>query len=131
MERHNTQTIGQHAETLACRYLEKHGLQLIRRNFHCRVGELDLIMHAGTTLVFVEVRYRRSARFGGALESVDARKQAKLVACALYYLQRNPQFADMAARFDVVAITPERHTANPTEGIEWVRHAFEVNQSRL
>lgn len=131
MESHTSHTLGQQAETLACRYLEKRGLRLVTRNFRCRVGELDLIMREGATLVFVEVRYRRSARFGGALESVDAHKQAKLTACALYYLQRHPEFSDTAARFDVVAITPERNTTNTAEGIEWIPHAFEVHQSEL
>lgn len=131
MERRDTRTLGQQAERLACRYLEKRGLRLITRNFHCRVGELDLVMRDGDTLVFVEVRYRRSARFGGAAESVNPHKQTKLTACALYYLQRHPQYSDIAARFDVVAITPERQPTGNSEGIEWIRHAFEVNQSEI
>ena len=57
---------GQQAETLALSWLQQRGLVCVTRNYRCRMGEIDLIMHDGTTLVFVEVRQRRSARFGGA-----------------------------------------------------------------
>lgn len=84
-------------------------------NVLCKRGELDLVMRDGDTLVFVEVRFRASARFGGAAASVDPRKQARLTAAAAYYLQRHP--INLPCRFDVIAI-------DGTGAIQWIRHAF-------
>ena len=56
---------GQHAEDLAAAFLQHHGLELLERNYRCRFGEIDLIARDGKTLVFVEVRMRSSASFGG------------------------------------------------------------------
>lgn len=79
-------TAGAHAEALAADYLMRHGLTIVARNFRTRFGEIDLIARDGRTLVFVEVRLRRSTRFGGAVESITARKRARLVAAASGYL---------------------------------------------
>ncbi|NIR58207.1 MAG: YraN family protein [Gammaproteobacteria bacterium] len=112
---------GRRFEALARAYLERHGLRHVTSNFRSSRGELDLVMRDGPVVVFVEVRYRRDARFGSAAESVDPRKQARLVAAAEHYLQRR---GDPAARgrFDVVAIsgTP------PTLAFEWIRDAFQA-----
>ena len=62
----SSKAIGDLAESLAARFLEQHGLKVLTRNFRCRGGEIDLICRNGKTLVFVEVRRRRSASFGGA-----------------------------------------------------------------
>ena len=70
--------VGSQAEDFAQHYLEQQGLALVERNFRCRLGEIDLIMHEGSTLVFVEVRYRRNRDFGGPVISVSPRKQQKL-----------------------------------------------------
>lgn len=75
-------------------------------------------MRDGGVLVFVEVRYRRSRRFGGPAETVDARKQRRLVAAAADYLQKNPSV--LPCRFDVVAISGGQ------DRIEWLKHAFSV-----
>jgi putative endonuclease len=102
-------------EASARRYLESEGLGFVTANFNCRHGEIDLIMRDGGTLVFVEVRYRASERFGGAAASVDAGKRARLSAAAGYYLARHR--TDLPCRFDVVAI-------GPGERIRWIKHAF-------
>ena len=68
---------GQHAEQIACEYLQHQGLTLIDKNYHCRQGEIDLVMEHNDTLVFVEVRYRKNNLFGGAKESVTYKKQQK------------------------------------------------------
>ena len=60
----------------------RRGLAIVGRNFRTRAGEIDLIARDGATLVFVEVRMRRSQRFGGALESITAAKRARLVMAA-------------------------------------------------
>ena len=111
---------GREEEERACRYLETQGLALRERNYRCRHGEIDLIMDEGETLVFVEVRYRAHARYAGGAESVDRRKQAKLTATALHYLQAHRGAAQRPARFDVVAIAPGAELRR----IEWIKNAF-------
>jgi putative endonuclease len=111
---------GDAAEEQARRYLEARGLRTVARNIHSRFGELDLIMQEQQTLVFVEVRYRRSSRFGGAVASVDVRKQQRLIATAHGYLQQHPH--DGPCRFDVVGI------GGDTDEIEWLKNAFELSE---
>lgn len=125
---------GANAEALACEFLQQQGLRLIARNYHCRQGEIDLIMRDPDNLVFVEVRYRRQSRYGSGLESVDRRKQRRIVYCARHYLQRHPDLAELATRFDVVALAPDPYpnqdmnSVGPGKSrIEWIRHAFEAN----
>ena len=89
-------------------------------NFHHRRGEIDLIMREKSCIVFVEVRYRSDPRFGGGLASVDRKKQGKLIATALYYLQTHAEAAKQTARFDVISIEP----GMPEPAITWVRDAF-------
>ena len=115
--------VGERAEAAALDHLLAQGMKLVERNFRCRQGEIDLVMRDGTGLVFVEVRFRSSDRFGSSLESVDARKRARLVAAASRYLMMRR--ADCPARFDVVALVPgpERFA------IQWVKDAFQVGQS--
>lgn len=110
--------LGDHHEQQARSYLEQQGLRHIASNVRCKRGELDLVMRDGDTLVFVEVRFRASARFGGAAASVDPRKQARLITAASHYLQR--QAAERPCRFDVVAI-------DGSGAIHWIRHAFAVS----
>ena len=93
---------GQQAETLALSWLQQRGLVCVARNYRCRMGEIYLIMHDGTTLVFVEVRQRRSARFGGAAASITPAKQARLVRTAEHYLHTLPSLPPY--RFDAVLL---------------------------
>ncbi|WP_066567793.1 YraN family protein [Snodgrassella sp. CFCC 13594] len=81
---------GQAAEDAAWAYLQRHGCRLVARNWHCRFGELDLIVWDGSVLVFVEVRLRRGTQFGGAAGSLNAGKLAKVQRSAEYYLQTHP-----------------------------------------
>jgi putative endonuclease len=111
---------GDAAEERARRHLEAQGLRTVARNVRSRFGEIDLIMRQGATLLFVEVRYRRSSRFGGAVASVDVRKQSKLIATAQHYLQQHPH--DGPCRFDVVAI------GGDTNEVEWLQNAFELSE---
>jgi len=113
---------GKQAETSACKYLQAQGLTLVERNYLCKRGEIDLIMRDKHSTVFVEVRYRRNDRFGNGAESVDWRKQAKLLATAEHYLQQHPKAAQNACRFDVVAITTE----NGQQTIDWIVDAFQA-----
>jgi len=112
------QIIGKSKEKLACQYLEEKGFKLIEKNYYCRRGEIDLIMRDQDSLVFVEVRYRKNANFGSALESVNTKKQKCLIFSAEHYLQQT--HTPLAARFDVVAISGS--DTNPV--IDWVKNAF-------
>ena len=113
---------GEAAEAQACRYLEQQGMQLRQRNYRCRQGEIDLVMEHGEQLVFVEVRYRRSTRFGSGAESVDTRKQHKLVLAAQHYLQSHPKLSKRPARFDVVSMRLDGQTTK----IDWIQDAFQA-----
>ncbi len=117
--RASTVARGAWAEDLACRHLLDQGLRLITRNYRCRYGEIDLVMRDAATIAFVEVRLRSRTDFGSGAESVDARKQARLLSSAEHYLQRHATLlAD--CRFDVVSI---RRSADSHQ-LEWIRHAF-------
>lgn len=113
---------GQQAEDLACRFLEGKGFKLLSRNYSCRQGEIDLVMRDNDMLVFVEVRYRSNKHYGSAVESVDARKQAKLIRAAQHDLQQHPQAARHPCRFDVVGIVP----GDADFEIDWLSNAIEM-----
>ena len=88
MTARTTKDLGDSAENLACDYLLAQGLHLLMRNYRLRSGEIDLVFRDSTHLVFVEVRYRKTQQFGGALYSIDHRKQRKLIRTAQHYLYR-------------------------------------------
>ena len=115
-------TDGAAAEALAARHLAKRGLVLVERNFRVRGGEIDLVCRDGTTLVFVEVRLRRNAKFGGAAASITATKRRRLILAAQHYLARGPASPDAPCRFDCVLLDSldDRH-------IEWIRDAFSAD----
>ena len=119
-----TQSLGARAETVALRHMRQHGLALLRRNFSCRLGEIDLILLDGETLVFTEVRYRSAGRLVDALLTVDHRKQAKLVRAAGVFMKKHPMHARRVSRFDVIAIDVLPNMANR---LTWVRDAFRPN----
>jgi len=106
---------GVEAEALAAEYLQRQGLTLKERNYTCRLGEIDLILQDGTTIVFVEVRQRSRSAFGGAAESITAHKRKKLIATARHYLARQRHLP--ACRFDAVLLDGNGQ-------IEWIRDAF-------
>ncbi|WP_449359969.1 YraN family protein, partial [Alishewanella longhuensis] len=78
---------GKYYEQLALAYLQQQGLQLVTQNFSCKVGEIDLIMRQQQSWVFVEVKYRASNAYGGALAAVSRSKQQKVLRAVQYYLQ--------------------------------------------
>jgi len=108
---------GSEAEVLAEQFLTGRGLKTVLRNYRCRGGEIDLIMKDGATLVFVEVRLRTHGGFGGAAESVAARKQQRIVLAAQHYL--STLSATPACRFDVIGME-----ALDVKRIDWIRDAF-------
>jgi putative endonuclease len=106
---------GARAEELCARVLEGAGLRLLARNWRCRHGEIDLIADEGGTLVFAEVRMRSAAAFGGAAESVTARKRERLLAAARLYLSGR---REAPTRFDVFLVD------GAAGRVEWIRDAF-------
>ncbi len=116
------QDTGYGYERYAAKWLEARGLTIIARNFRCRLGEIDLVARQGGTVVFVEVRARRSSRFASAAASVDHRKQQRLLRTAQVYLRKHPAAAQAPCRFDVIAIQPRQCPAPPE--VRWIRSAF-------
>lgn len=117
----STKQTGDAAEDAALQYLEQAGLRLLTRNYRTPGrggGEIDLVMRASDgTLVFVEVRQRKSERHGGAGASVGGVKQRRIIFAARHYLMRLTQ--PPPCRFDVVLLEGDR--------IEWLQAAFEVH----
>lgn len=91
---------------------------MVAQNYHCRFGEIDLIMTDAKTLVFIEVRLRSNSQFGNAAASITPQKQQKLILTAQHYLQ---QHGDSQCRFDAVLMSKA-----DLQHIEWVRNAFDA-----
>ena len=109
---------GEWAEDLAAQHLLANGLKPVQRNHRCRWGEIDLIMRDRQTLVFVEVRFRSRANYGNGAQSVDARKQCKLINAAEHYLQSHATLRDVPCRFDVVSVSKNNS--------QWIKDAFQA-----
>ena len=97
------QSLGRRGEQLAAGHLQSLGYSIVQYNYRCPAGEVDLIAWKGDALVFVEVKARRSRRFGLPEEALTPRKQAHLLAAAQTYLQEN-HLEDAKWRVDVIAI---------------------------
>ncbi len=108
---------GEKSEQQACDYLLKQGLQLIEKNFRSQYGEIDLIMKDVETLVIVEVRYRKSNKYGGALESISRKKQSRIISTTQYYLSTHK--VKSSIRFDVIAMSNNND-------IHWIKDAFQA-----
>lgn len=121
----NINNAGVAAEQLAATFLMQHGLKLITQNYHCRFGEIDLIMTDAKTLVFVEVKLRSSNQFGGAAASITPQKQQKMILTAQHYLQTQ-KLGDVPCRFDVILMQSANLAATDLKHIEWIRNAFET-----
>ena len=115
---------GEDAEAACCEYLRSQGLKTVDKNFHCRHGEIDIIMLDKSMLVFIEVRYRKNNNFGGGLESITTTKQRKLRKTAELYLQINQHYKN--ARFDVVSMSKTNQTSGNQQKytFEWITNAF-------
>ena len=122
--------IGARIERAASAFLQEHGLIAVAANARYRDGELDLVMldkgaRDGDTLVFVEVRHRRSDGHGGGAASVDAAKQRRLVRAAQRFLLAHPQFAERPCRFDVVDASGDPGSPQ----LHWLRDAFRADET--
>jgi len=99
-------------EQLAESFLHGRGLKTVQRNFHCRMGEIDLIMLDGQTLVFTEVRYRATYT-----------KQRRIIIAAQIFLRIRQHHASQVCRFDVVSIGNEEGRTL----INWIQNAFDAS----
>jgi len=115
------ESIGPYGEEIAVSCLKKKGYTIIERNYRKRYGEIDIIAEDSGEIVFVEVKTRKSDRFGSPLEAVDIRKQQKMSRVALAFLHSRGM-TDRAARFDVVAVRLESRRPE----VEVVKDAFEL-----
>ena len=112
---------GRRWERHAERFLKRHGLTPIARNFSGKGGEIDLVMRDRDHVAFIEVRYRNRSRFGSAASSVTLKKQKKIVRCAQLFLQTFPKWANHPCRFDVIAYDSNGGIGRPV----WIRAAFQ------
>jgi putative endonuclease len=116
-------TLGERGEREACRYLRRLGYIIVARTSRFRRGELDIVAVDGRTVVFVEVKTRRSSDPGDPLEAVTPEKQRRLTRAALLYLKRH-RLLKHSARFDVLAVT-WANLKKPPE-IQHIKNAFEA-----
>lgn len=125
--------VGRQGEAIACAVLKKHGYKILEKNYRSRLGEIDIIAQDGDSLVFVEVKTRRTQGFGSPKRGVTPIKQRKLSMAALEYLKKTQQITKKA-RFDVVAIHlssnyPEESVIwrlRPGAHVEIIKNAFDL-----
>jgi len=117
-----TRQRGNQWELAAESFLKKRGLRPLQRNYGVRVGEIDLIMMDGDTLVFAEVRYRADEYHGSGAESVTRVKQQRIIRAARSFLARHRGRSDICCRFDVISIgNSEGRTL-----FHWIQNAFDA-----
>jgi len=113
---------GDMAEKIAADFLKKQGLRLLQSQFRTRLGEIDLIMQDDVTLVFVEVRFRSNTTYRSPEESIDGRKQKRIIHVAYAYLSRKKLSEDTTpCRFDVLALSGSLNKPS----ITWIKDAFD------
>ncbi len=108
---------GKLAEQEACDYLKRKGFTLLKKNYHCALGEIDLIMQDQDDIVFIEVRLRSNDDHVLAIESVDEFKIRKLIRTASFFLQQKGWSNKVYSRFDVISFQGKE--------LEWIKNAFE------
>jgi len=119
---HENAGVGNRGEELAASFLERNGLKIVERNFRCKGGEVDIIARDGKTIVFIEVKSRRTLTYGVPQLAVTPFKQRQISKAALTWLSKNRQH-DAPARFDVIAILLEN---NYSHQIEHIVNAFDL-----
>ncbi|MHB0885272.1 MAG: YraN family protein [Bacillota bacterium] len=102
----NAREYGRLAEAAAAEFLARRGYQLVKTNYRCRAGEVDLIAWDGPVLVFVEVKARRRSQAGAPVEAIDGRKLRRLRAAAGHYLATHFRQGEPPCRFDAVLVSP-------------------------
>ncbi len=118
----NKREIGDQHEAFAAKVISEAGFKLVERNYLCKLGEIDIIAKNQKQLVFIEVRYRKSELFGGALQSINLKKRRRICLAANHYLQTHKLTNKVACRFDVFAITGNLKQLS----YQWIEAAFEA-----
>ena len=115
----NNRKQGNEFEKIAADYLEKQGMTIIKTNFYCKMGEVDIIAKDEGYLVFVEVKYRTSAAKGSGLEAVNLYKMRKISRVADFYMYSHRLYDNTSVRFDVIAIE-EGHLKHIKNAFEYI-----------
>jgi putative endonuclease len=113
--------VGQRAEAEAAKLLRHNRLRIIERNFRCRFGEIDIIALSKSHLIFVEVRHRSNTKHGSGAESVDFRKQQRIMQTAQFFLSSG-RYRNLPCRFDVIESTLDQHGQLQ---LHWLQNAFQ------
>jgi putative endonuclease len=113
-----TRSLGALHESKALAHLQAAGLSLIQRNFNSKVGEIDLIMSHGESVVFVEVRFRSAGSFVDGISSVGDSKRKRFLKAVKYFLLTHPDYAERILRFDVISIS--------NHDLDWHQNAFDA-----
>jgi len=113
---------GLHYENQAKDFLLQQGLSLLKQNYHCRFGEIDLVMLHKNVICFIEVKYRNSTGFGGAASAISTQKQNKIVKTALVFISQNNAYKHYSMRFDAFLMQQQRDGQNPD--VNWIQNAF-------
>ena len=109
----NKRELGYLKETKAIEYLKKHKIKILKRNYYAKTGEIDIIGKEIDTIVFFEVKYRKTGKFGFAQDSITKDKKKKLFATALCFLSEN-NIKNINLRFDGIFIN--------NDTIEWIKN---------
>ncbi len=99
------QELGYIGEKLAIKYLKSNNYKIIFHNYHCRYGEIDIIVQKEKILIFVEVKARTSTSFGEPIDAVTEQKRDKIIKTAYHFLSKYPEYDKLGTRFDVICIT--------------------------
>lgn len=115
---HERKLLGKAGEDEAAKWLQRNGYRIVYRNYRSRLGEIDIICEKDALLIFVEVRSKRSLRFGSGAESVNYQKQNKVRQVAQVFLAQQRLY-DQSIRFDVIDVQ-----FTPTIQINHIENAF-------
>ena len=119
---HKNKVSGLFYEEVAQQYLLKQGLTLVAQNYSSRFGEIDLIMLDQDSICFIEVKFRKDNRYGGAISAISTSKQQKIIKTATFFISKNPQLAHNGIRFDALLLQPG--DATQETDINWIPNAF-------
>lgn len=114
--------LGKYGEDIVSNYISKNGMSIVKRNYSCKSGEIDIIASQGDTIVFIEVKTRTSEKYGRPSQAVSVSKQRKLIKTALMFMTQKNLF-DYSCRFDVVEVNVDKETKS--YNITYIKDAFQ------
>ena len=117
----NKRVLGEDIEALVSDYLTLQGAKILKRNYRCRQGEVDIIALDGKYLCFIEVKFRNGHRFGQPQEAVNKAKQKRICNVSQFYLYSNYKSFDVPVRYDVIAVSPQ----DGIYTLNWIKNAFD------